>query len=73
MDVPPPAAFPTAAAALALAVVAEGLSNVEIGEQLYIGAATVKTHVIRMLAKLATSMGTPAEPADKSPVSDVRS
>ena len=32
--------------------VARGLSNVEIGERLYIGEATVKTHVTHILAKL---------------------
>ena len=31
---------------------ARGLSNVEIGQQLYIGEATVKTHVTHILAKL---------------------
>jgi DNA-binding NarL/FixJ family response regulator len=32
--------------------VARGLSNTEIGERLYIGEATVKTHVTHILAKL---------------------
>jgi len=32
--------------------VARGLSNVEIGERLYIGEATVKTHVTHILSKL---------------------
>jgi DNA-binding NarL/FixJ family response regulator len=32
--------------------IARGLSNAEIGEQLYLSAATVKTHVTRVLAKL---------------------
>ncbi len=31
---------------------ARGLSNTEIGERLYIGEATVKTHVTHILAKL---------------------
>jgi DNA-binding NarL/FixJ family response regulator len=32
--------------------IARGLSNAEIGAQLYLSAATVKTHVTRVLAKL---------------------
>ena len=35
-----------------LALVAKGLSNAEIGAQLYISPATVKTHVARILTKL---------------------
>jgi DNA-binding NarL/FixJ family response regulator len=35
-----------------LRLVAQGLSNAEIGEQLYIGETTVKTHVTHMLQKL---------------------
>lgn len=35
-----------------LALVAQGLSNAEIGERLYISPSTVKTHVARMLTKL---------------------
>jgi len=35
-----------------LALVAKGLSNAEIGAELYISPATVKTHVARMLTKL---------------------
>ncbi|MGD9755506.1 MAG: response regulator transcription factor, partial [Acidimicrobiia bacterium] len=35
-----------------LALLAEGLSNREIGEALYIGRETVKSHVAQILAKL---------------------
>jgi DNA-binding NarL/FixJ family response regulator len=35
-----------------LAAVARGLSNAEIGEALYMSAATAKTHVGRLLTKL---------------------
>jgi DNA-binding NarL/FixJ family response regulator len=35
-----------------LAAVAEGLSNAEVGRRLFIGEATVKTHVSRILGKL---------------------
>ena len=34
-----------------LACIAEGLSNSEIGKQLYLGQATVKTHINRIFAK----------------------
>jgi DNA-binding NarL/FixJ family response regulator len=34
-----------------LALVAAGLSNTEIGDRLYIGRATVKTHISRIFAK----------------------
>lgn len=36
-----------------LRLVAKGLSNAEIAEQLYLGEATIKTHVGRMLMKLS--------------------
>jgi DNA-binding NarL/FixJ family response regulator len=36
-----------------LRLVADGLSNQEIGEQLYIGSGTAKTHVGHLLTKLA--------------------
>ncbi|MEQ6897441.1 response regulator transcription factor [Microbacterium sp. KR10-403] len=35
-----------------LALVARGMSNAEIARELFIGDATVKTHIARMLAKL---------------------
>ena len=35
-----------------LALVAKGMSNAEIGSQLYVSPATVKTHVARILTKL---------------------
>ncbi|GAA2735206.1 response regulator transcription factor [Actinocorallia aurantiaca] len=38
-----------------LGAVADGLSNAEIGERLFIGEATVKTHLLRVFAKLDVS------------------
>ena len=35
-----------------LLLIADGLSNAEIGRQLYISETTVKTHVTHILAKL---------------------
>jgi DNA-binding NarL/FixJ family response regulator len=43
-----------------LSLVARGLSNVEIGRQLYIGEATVKTHLLRAFAKLGVNDRTAA-------------
>jgi DNA-binding NarL/FixJ family response regulator len=43
-----------------LSLVAHGLSNVEIGRQLYIGEATVKTHLLRAFAKLGVNDRTAA-------------
>ena len=38
-----------------LGLVARGLSNSEIGRQLYIGEATVKTHLLRIFVKLGVN------------------
>jgi|SRR3954464_1454827 DNA-binding NarL/FixJ family response regulator len=43
-----------------LGLVARGLSNSEIGRQLYIGEATVKTHLLRTFVKLGVSDRTAA-------------
>ncbi|MEU9115116.1 response regulator transcription factor [Streptomyces sp. NPDC048483] len=51
-DVPAPLPEPlTAREAEVLALIAQGLSNAEIGERLYLGRATVKTHINRIFAK----------------------
>lgn len=50
----PPASLPdglTEREAEVLALIAEGCSNAEIGDRLFIGEATVKTHVNRIFAK----------------------
>ena len=43
-----------------LALVAQGLTNAEIGRKLYISEATVKTHLLRACAKLGVSGRTAA-------------
>ncbi|MGY1813813.1 response regulator [Blastococcus sp. SYSU D00820] len=43
---------PTARELEVLAGVAKGLTNAEIGRELFIGEATVKTHLLRLFAKL---------------------
>ncbi|MFC8532681.1 response regulator [Streptomyces sp. NPDC057249] len=48
---PAPVAL-TAREADVLEAVADGLSNAEIGRRLFIGEATVKTHLLRVFAKL---------------------
>ncbi|NUR92504.1 MAG: response regulator transcription factor, partial [Nonomuraea sp.] len=55
---PPPAL--SARETEVLELVAEGLTNAEIGRRLYIGAATVKTHLLRACAKLGVSDRTSA-------------
>jgi DNA-binding NarL/FixJ family response regulator len=45
-------AVPTPRELEVLRGVARGLSNAEIGRELYIGEATVKTHLLRLFAKL---------------------
>ncbi|WP_214321933.1 response regulator [Nonomuraea sediminis] len=58
----PPAPAPTLSAREreVLELVAAGLTNVEIGRRLFIGAATVKTHLLRVFAKLEVSDRTSA-------------
>jgi ATP/maltotriose-dependent transcriptional regulator MalT len=43
-----------------LALVARGLSNAEIGTELFIGEATVKTHLLKVFDKLGVSDRTAA-------------
>jgi DNA-binding NarL/FixJ family response regulator len=48
----PAAEAPTARELEVLAGVARGLTNADIGRELFIGEATVKTHLLRVFAKL---------------------
>ncbi|HEY3556127.1 MAG TPA: response regulator transcription factor [Kribbella sp.] len=48
----PAAAQPSPRELVVLAAVARGLSNAEIGRELFIGEATVKTHLQRLFSKL---------------------
>ncbi|MBM7807495.1 DNA-binding NarL/FixJ family response regulator [Geodermatophilus bullaregiensis] len=48
----PAVEVPTARELEVLAGVARGLTNAEIGRELFIGEATVKTHLLRVFAKL---------------------
>ena len=51
---------PTARELEVLAGVARGLTNAEIGRELYIGEATVKTHLLRAFDKLGVTDRTAA-------------
>jgi DNA-binding NarL/FixJ family response regulator len=56
-NVPRPATLPdglTAREGEVLALLAAGLSNAEIADRLYLGEATVKTHINRIFAKTAS-------------------
>ncbi|MBE1535048.1 response regulator transcription factor [Actinomadura algeriensis] len=57
-EAPPPVL--SAREAEVLGLVAEGLTNAEIGARLHIGEATVKTHLLRAFAKLGVSDRTAA-------------
>jgi len=56
----PPAELLTPREAEVLAAVARGLSNAEVGRALSIGEATVKTHLLRIFAKLGVDDRTAA-------------
>jgi DNA-binding NarL/FixJ family response regulator len=58
-EAPAPAVL-SAREAEVLALVARGLTNAEIGGRLFIGQATVKTHLLRVFAKLGVSDRTAA-------------
>ncbi|MHA6760185.1 response regulator [Streptacidiphilus sp. PAMC 29251] len=49
---PPPPVLLTARETQVLALVALGRTNADVGRELFIGEATVKTHLIRVFAKL---------------------
>lgn len=55
-----PAERPTARELEVLAAAAQGLSNAEIGRRLFIGEATVKTHLLRLFTKLGVESRTRA-------------